>query len=524
MNKTVPAGGYGRHSLQKFLAVVVFLSIAVPALISGGFLILASYHRTMDQDSLATAESYADLLEAGMTIPLWNVSPDLGKPLIESVSVDSSVLSVIVYTERGDRFLEYVQDDSHQKPSESKTLVRPIYYFGDKLGEVELTYSLAKAQELASKEAKLLLTIILIQLVFSLLTISFVLHRRVLSPLKKLGRAAKGIARGDLKTTIPTVKNDEFGDLSNQLEFMREVLEENFGQLEVRVSERTTELQAVNHAMRGTLDQLRQAQDSLIQSEKLAALGSLVAGVAHELNTPIGNGLTVITTLSEACRVMNIEVKEGLTKAALDKFVLDMEEGVQIISRNLEKSSELVSSFKQVAVDRTSAHRREFSLESILKETYLTVSPVFKRTAFVVDINIEDDVTLDSYPGPLGQVVTNLLNNTVIHAFAGLDHGRVVLTSRKLHNGVELIVEDDGLGIPLENQAKIFDPFFTTKLGAGGNGLGMHIVHNIVTGILGGKISLTSEPNKGTTFVLYLPLVAPLNRAGELNFNNLDNE
>ncbi len=501
----------GRHRLQRFLAVVVTLSIVVPAVISGGLLIFGNYQRTLNQESLAIAESYADLLGAGMSIPLWNVSPNLGQPLLESVFVDSLIQGVTVYNEDGDKFLEYSQGEM-TGDGQLRKLVRPVLYFGDELGSVELWYSLARAKDTAAKGLQQLIIILVVQLVFSLATISFVLHRRVLSPLSKLGIAAKGIAQGDLKTAMPTVVDDEFGDLSRQLETMRGSLEANFTQMGVRVSERTQELQSVNHAMSGALDQLRQAQDSLIQSEKLAALGSLVAGVAHELNTPIGNGLTVTTTLCESCVEMTAAMKDGLTKTALDKFVDDMVEGTELVNRNLERASELVSSFKQVAVDRTSANRREFSLLAIISETCLTVSPAYKRTPYIVNIDIDtsDDVTLDSYPGPLGQVITNLLNNAMIHAFDGRDQGEVLLTSRVVENGVELYVKDNGVGIPAGNLAKIFDPFFTTKLGAGGNGLGMHIVHNIVTGVLGGDITLVSKEGEGTVFTIFLPLKAPL--------------
>lgn len=498
-----------RQSLQGFLAVVVFLSIAIPAVLSGGFLIWQNYERSVEQESQAAAEGYADLLEAGMAIPLWNVSPDLGQPLIESIFVDSAVLSVIVTTEQGKPFLEYVRSQAEIDSQQTISQQRTVTYSGERLGDVSLVYSLERALARSTHEARLLAVIIFAQLVVSLVTLSWVLHKRVLSPVKKLGVAASGIAKGDLKTAIPRLKNDEFGDLSQQLEMMRGVLEANFTELEQRVDERTTELKSVNTALRGTLDQLRMAQDNLIQQEKLAALGALVAGVAHELNTPIGNGLTVSTSLCESCVTIKKDMREGLTRSALEKFIRDMDEGTQLVNRNLEKASELVSSFKQVAVDRTSVQRRRFSLLSFLSETRLTVSPIFKRTPYEVVIDAPDDIQIESYPGPLGQVITNLLNNAVVHAFAGRDHGKVTLRARAVADEVELAVEDDGCGIPPEHHARIYDPFFTTKLGEGGNGLGMHIVHNIVTGMLGGSIKLSSTVGMGTCFTLRLPLVAP---------------
>ena len=494
-------------SLYRYLGLVVLACIALPALVSGGVLIYSNYQRTIAIDSRAEASGYADVLQAGMSVPLWNLSPDLGQPTVENVFIDPAVLAVEVYTETGKKFLQYVRSDVRLE--NALVVERDVNYDGKIIGRLKLSYSLEKAKTQANKDAEFLIIIICAQLLVSLAAISVLLHRRVLSPLQKLDAAAAGIAQGDLRTTIPKLDNDEFGRLSQRLERMRLVLEESFTELEERVELRTAELQTLNKTLKGTLDQLQKTQDNLVQSEKLAALGSLVAGVAHELNTPIGNGLTVISSLCTACENFNREVESGLTRSALEKFKRDMDEGTHLVCRNLEKASELVSSFKQVAVDRTSAKRRKFSLKAFLEETLLTVSPLYKRTPFRVELIMESDLTMDSYPGPLGQVVTNLLNNAIIHAFCGSEEGLVEVRVKSRNEDVEILVKDNGVGIPFEYQPKIFDPFFTTKLGEGGNGLGMNIVHNIVTGVLGGVVTLTSEPNLGTTFSLILPVRAP---------------
>jgi two-component system NtrC family sensor kinase len=498
-----------RHRLQRFLAIVVFTSIVLPAVVSGAFYIWQNYQRTLEHDSLSAANSYIDLLQGGMSVPLWNVSPELGRPLVDTILVNPAVMMVRVKNETGELFLEHIREAGDSEKSAQIVLRREVLFNERPIGAVELGYSLVAAQARAEHETRLLATIILVQLAVSLVVISWMLHRRVLSPLRKLGVAAAGIAAGDLKTQIPELSKDEFGELSQQLELMRGALDSSFSELEKRVNERTRELRTVNQTLLGTLEQLQQTQHHLVQSEKLAALGALVAGIAHELNTPIGNGLTVATSLCDSCEEMKQNMSEGLTRSALERFMRDMDEGTQLVSRNLERASELVSSFKQVAMDRTSAQRRKFSLSALLAETRLTLSPAFKRTPYVVEIEADDDCWLDSYPGPLGQVITNLLNNTLVHAFEGRAEGCVRMTARKLSDRAELWVEDDGVGIPEEHISRIFDPFFTTKLGAGGNGLGMHIVHNIVTRILGGEIHLRSEVGKGTRFTLLLPLVAP---------------
>lgn len=502
-----------RASLQTFLVVVVFLSIAAPAVITGGLLIRENYQRTLEQESQTAAGSYADLLQAGMTMPLWNVAPSLGEPLLDTVKIDPSVLRIVVQGVDGETFLQYEKDASVSQ-EESIEIIRDISFEGERLGSVSLMYSLKSARQRAAADSQLLLTIIIFQLIFSLGVLSYFLRQRVVRPLTALEKAAGGIASGDLKTAIPTLQNDEFGGLSAQLEIMRGSLEQSFTTLEDRVKERTAELVDLNKELKGALDKLQQAQGNLVQSEKLAALGSLVAGVAHELNTPLGNGLTVASSLYDSTRHIERQFKSGITRAELETYLADMNEGTHLVVASLERASELVSGFKQVAVDRTSAQRRHFKLADMLSETRMTLSPMFKHTPYSVHIEVPNDVLMDSYPGPLGQVITNFLNNALIHAFDGRDHGTIDIVCEKVdidenEKGVRMVVADDGNGIPEENISRIFDPFFTTKLGEGGNGLGMHIVHNIVTGMLGGSIEVKSQLKQGTQFIVTVPLIAP---------------
>lgn len=497
------------RSLQQVLLVVVLFSIAFPALISGFILIRENYNRTIKIDSQLKAGRYIELLEAGMKLPMWNISQTLGEPLINVIKLDKSVISILVTTTTDTVFLSH-QRENVSPDEDSISMKREISYEGDLLGEVTLVYSLKEAQIRASAETTLLLTILMVQLVFSVALMGFFLRKRVTAPLFRLERSAAGIAEGDLDTQIPKLGNDEFGALSNQLERMRGALSRSIHELEERVRERTAELLDVNQELKGTLDKLRHAQGELVQQEKLAALGSLVAGIAHELNTPIGNGLTVASSLAESTQKTQSQMKSGMTRSALEQYLKDMDEGTNLVCISLEKASELVSSFKQVAVDRTSAQRRRFQLSSLLKETRVTMKTLMKHSPYELEIDEEIDVTLDSYPGPLGQVITNLLNNALLHGFDGGPEGKVSIHTHPLEdNSVQIIVKDNGKGIEAKYLSNIFDPFFTTKLGEGGNGLGLHIVHNIVTAALGGTIEVDSEVGRGTRFTLVIPLSAP---------------
>lgn len=298
-------------------------------------------------------------------------------------------------------------------------------------------------------------------------------------------------------------------DITTQLATQQKVEDLN-ANLEDRVYQRTLQLQAANEELSLAMRTIEQARDSLVQSEKLASLGALVAGVAHELNTPIGNGLTVASALDERCREFAQAAKMPLQRSALDHFVGEAQTAADLLVRSLRRSAALVASFKQIAVDQTSAQRRSFDLAGLVDEVVLTISPTTRRAHCAVHTDIAPGLTLDSFPGPLIQVLTNLIDNAVVHGFAPQDIARIDIEGRALDDHQVLItVLDNGRGIPADHVKRIFDPFFTTRLGQGGSGLGLHIVHNIVTGVLGGQIEVETTMGEGTRFVLRLPVTAP---------------
>jgi signal transduction histidine kinase len=282
--------------------------------------------------------------------------------------------------------------------------------------------------------------------------------------------------------------------------------------LEQRVAERTAELARRNAELARALDELQQTRDELVESAKLAALGSMVAGIAHELNTPIGNGLTVASTLAETSQAMRQSLEAGIKRSSLQAFLNDAVTAGDILQRNLERAATLIASFKQVAVDQTSSQRRKFQLHDTLAEVLLALSPSLKSSGCAVRLQeIDGDIQMDSYPGPLGQVLANLVNNCLTHGYADQPPGEVrIKVARQGEGQVSIDVADDGAGIAAEHQSRIFEPFFTTRLGKGGSGLGLSIVRNIVTATLGGRIEVISALGEGTTVRMTLPLQAPL--------------
>ena len=274
-------------------------------------------------------------------------------------------------------------------------------------------------------------------------------------------------------------------------------------QMEQELTNRNAELTQLNRT-------LSLATRQLVQSEKLAALGALVAGVAHELNTPIGNGMLVTSAFVDHIHEFTESFMKGLTRSALEIFLDQATEASDILLRNLHRASDLVTSFKQVAIDQTSAQRRSFVLRDTVAEIILTLSPTLRKAKVVVNEAVDPAIKMDSYPGPLGQILINLICNAMLHGFDGREGGQIDISASLQGDGIELLVVDDGIGISAANLQHIFEPFFTTKLGVGGSGLGLHISHNIATGLLGGTVEVESAPGQGARFLFRLPLVAPM--------------
>lgn len=305
-------------------------------------------------------------------------------------------------------------------------------------------------------------------------------------------------------------------DMTEELNAKRELKALN-ASLESRVRERSAELERTNSVLSEALDTLKRTQHDLISAEKMASLGSLVAGIAHELNTPIGNSLLAATTLSDRVREFERSLAHGaLKRSTLHAHLADVELACGLISGSLHRAAALIASFKQVAVDQTSDQRRVFDLEQVLRDTLATFAPSLRRANCSVSLEVGGVLRMDSFPGSLYQVVNNLINNALIHAFEGRSSGHIALSARELDQAtVEIIFKDDGAGMPDDVLRHVFDPFFTTKMGQGGTGLGMNIVYNIVKGMLGGNIGIETAPGQGTAVTVVIPKTAPLRESGK---------
>lgn len=271
------------------------------------------------------------------------------------------------------------------------------------------------------------------------------------------------------------------------------------------------ELANTRKALAATNARLSGLMEQLVQSEKLKSLGFLAAGVAHELNTPIGNAILVADAVDTAIREFTLAQTTGSPPPSLDELVSTFQEGAPFILRNLNRASKLIGALKMVSVDRASERRRQVNIRNLLNDVVTILGNQFSKIPYSLSIDCNPEWQLETYPGHLEQILDNLIQNAIIHGFDGRASGAIQIRVHASSGGtLTLVVSDDGQGIPAANLNKVFDPFFTTKLGQGGSGLGLHIAYTLATGILGGTIGVSSQVGSGTQFTLQLPRVAPV--------------
>ena len=348
------------------------------------------------------------------------------------------------------------------------------------------------------------IAIVAVTFVLAVLFVAAVIGSSIIVPLRELRTAMRAIVAERYDWDVPGAKaRDEIGDMARSVVIFREnAIEKKRAEQDLRKAKERAEK---------ALAELRLAQHSLIEAEKLAALGGLVAGVAHEVNNPVGISLTVASSLARRCELFEKEIRDGtVRRSKFEEFITLNRDSAQLLVDNLLRAGELIQSFKQVAVDRSVADRRTFDLCEATAQIVASLRPVLKKSPITLTIDCAERLVMDSYPGPYGQVITNLFLNAVTHAFPDGRTGSVAIEARGFNqDDVEVTVADDGVGMTQEVRKHAFDPFFTTRRSEGGTGLGLHIIHTLVTQRLGGQLILESEPGRGTVFRLILPRNAP---------------
>lgn len=378
----------------------------------------------------------------------------------------------------------------------------PIQHRGRVLGTLAVLGDTRYLDELARSTLIGFLLFMMLQWILTLVTARQLAARAVLEPIAHIRSAISQLADAQHDNPIPPLhEGNEFDDIIKDIEASRQIVRSILSGLEDTVTRRTQELTEIN-------DQLIITRDEIVQQKRLASLGNLVAGVAHELNTPIGNARLLGTSLARNAEDFVRAAEQGLKRSDFDDYVAMIREATPALDQNLVRASDLINRFKTMSVDQTTGYRRKFSLAEIVEQSLLAMHPRLKKTRITVNTDVPDSIQMDSVPGVYTQVLTNLIENSLVHAFDEGAEGTISISANALDGRLKLVFEDSGHGIPDDRVNRVFEPFYTTRLGMGGSGLGLHIVWSLVNSV-GGRVSVDGRPGRGACFTVEAPLELP---------------
>lgn len=516
--------GFGKK-IQLLINVVSMAVLTVAILmISLGF--YGEFKHNLEYRVLQKCNLIADAAAVGVVFE----QPESVTMLLSSLAVDKGVKSALVFKKQGpgeyEYFAQYVRDTSQTVPTEYESglvqewrdnafiLRLPILVDNEEVGRLILTEDDDYLTSFAKNTVLYMVPVLMISMVIVWL-VSRSVQRKLAAPLGELTQAVHEVAyKQDYNRQVKIVSDDELGELGSAFNLMLAKLAEHEdfrsekedeiiqlnAELEDKVYERTKELKTL-------LDDLQLTQQQLVEQEKMASLGELVAGVAHEINTPIGVGITAVSHLEESISRISKSFTDGtLTKQQFSTMIESINESGQIVRSNLRRAADLVKAFKSVAVDQAISERRLFRLSEYMSDILMSLRPKLKRTAHEIQVNVDQSIELYCDPGAISQIFTNLIMNSLNHAFTEGQVGHIEIKGQISNETLQLSYTDDGMGIEPDILKRLFDPFVTTKRGQGGSGLGTHVIYNLVTQGLGGRIQCFSEPGKGVRFEIIIPM------------------
>jgi signal transduction histidine kinase len=524
----------------KSLIILVVMAITTLALVLTTSITLfsqiSSYREQMSND----VKIFSELISRSAVSTINQDSNYLEELNLKTLAASQIIENVHIYRFMGNDTLEFFASynkvgiapvnaklDHIQELAEptldgsSIEIIRPIKEQGQLLGYVYLRASADELDKLIARTAGISLGVLLLSLLLCFL-LTLKLQGSITLPIKNLvdlvqrisrqkdysGRAQQnGIKELDiLGGAFNTMMKRTQEHIQRQTEAEEEHRKLNIS-LEEKVTQRTLALKEANSELIQTLEKLHQFQRQIVQNEKMASLGDMVAGVAHEVNTPIGLGVTASTMMLDRLAQMEIDFKNKTLKASsLSKFIEEGQENLNIIYRNLNRAAELISSFKQVAVDQSSEIDRVFCFSKLMDEILLSLRPKLKNLKHIINIHCSEDLYIESKVGPINQIMVNMIMNSIIHGFEKVEQGTIDIYIDMVEDKkISIIFKDNGSGIPDYLRKKIFDPFVTTRRGQGGSGLGLHLVYNLVTQGLNGSIALTDEGDMGVEFKIFFP-------------------
>ncbi|RJE75676.1 ATPase [Pseudoalteromonas sp. MSK9-3] len=401
-------------------------------------------------------------------------------------------------------------------------LIKPVVYEGKIEGYVYIRGGLERLNKYIN--TKIIVDIMLTAFVLVLvLLVARGIQKRIATPIEALSLLLQDVSKNHNYNARAERSNiEEINILATNLNLMlartqnqlerhkadKQEIKQLNQSLEEKVNQRTIALREANQELLNTLERMHQYQNQIVENEKMASLGQMVAGVAHEVNTPIGLGVTGSTLLRDKLSDIKTAFEQkSLTSKQLERFIGDGIENLDLIYRNLNRAADLISSFKRVAVSQDLELSSDVNITNLLTNIITAMKADIAVKQPEIDIQCADGLTISSKAGPLQQVFEQLISNSLLHAFKGIENNSIDINISRSNNQLSIFYTDNGCGVPTSIRKRIFDPFVTTKRGEGGSGLGMHLVYNLVTQALNGNIALDEDYDNGTRFIISLPLV-----------------
>lgn len=470
----------------------VFLAVLIPLSLTGWYITeqkkkeiffeLNTYHTDL-----------LNSLKISLADAVWFYRDDMAKNIVKPLFGSDTVYRVKVSDENGNLFLDETNPNIFpQSLIEKNTRIMKDDLF---VGVLSVYISDDSSHRQLTEEIKKIIILILV-LFFSIFTAVYLMVKiYVIKPVRELYLVSEKLIRGDFDTPVTVSGAYEIANLGKYIDSARLQIKSLIGNLQ----ERYQELSKAHN-------KLLETREKLVESEKMASLGGMVAGVAHEINTPVGVSVTAASMLHNNTQQLYKKYNdEMLTQEEFEEYLNVLCEGMDMVLNNLRSASRLIDSFKHVSVDQTMDQQRVIDLGQYINEVALSLKPRYKTKMEAIQIACPETITICTYPGAIAQVITNLVINSILHGFDDMENGEIQIVLSQNEHTVTITYTDNGKGIPEDDCSKVFEPFFTTKRNKGGTGLGMHIVYNIISQKFHGDIELKSEMGVGTTFIISFP-------------------
>ena len=512
-------------NIKLTVLIALFIGLAVPMFFTTIY-VQNKYVQDLKTEMIKSHEELLRTISSGLSRPMWEFMHENAKSLVQPVFNNENILEIkVIDTKYDNRVFLHLEKGKISNKSDCInpqiiTLKENILLDNLKLGFVTMKFSTCKINQQIMQQRDSLWLIMGIQFFISFMILFLLIHLKIITPLKKLIKQTKYLASKKLNKPFVWNQKDEIGLLGRSLEHTRtslvllfdkekeskEKIQDLNKNLELKVKSRTEKLLRLNEELKNSISNLELAQEQLLNSEKMASLGNLVAGISHEINTPVGVGLTAITHFQDITQeTTKLYHDDELSQADFEEYLSTSGNLANAIHKNILRASDLIRSFKKISVDQSSENIREFNLLEDTKDFLNSMYGSLLKTNIQIQIDMSSDISLYSCPGSYSQCLLILTKNSMFHAYDEGDTGLITIRAKQIDNYIHLEYFDDGKGMEEKDQKHIFDPFFTTRRGEGGSGLGLNILYNIVITIFKGNVKCISTPKEGTRFIITFP-------------------